>query len=156
MLNNFVLAEESSEVFVSYGKVITNKDGIIEIVGLEDVVVGEVVNIGNDSVGLIMNIETSGVKALVLGDDTKIMQDDLVIPSGSLFYVPVGSNLLGRVVDCLGITLSMAKKRFHMKSLTILRQKLRVLLPVNLCTKPCKPVSFVLIVLYLLAADRGN
>ncbi|RYE54143.1 MAG: hypothetical protein EOP48_12935 [Sphingobacteriales bacterium] len=30
------------------------------------------------------------------------MQDDLVIPSGSLFYVPVGSNLLGRVVDCLG------------------------------------------------------
>jgi len=102
MLNNFILAEESSEVFVSYGKVITNKDGIIEIVGLEDVVVGEVVNIGNDSVGLIMNIETSGVKALVLGDDTKIMQDDLVIPSGSLFYVPVGSNLLGRVVDCLG------------------------------------------------------
>ena len=35
MLNNFILAEESSEVFVSYGKVITNKDGIIEIVGLD-------------------------------------------------------------------------------------------------------------------------
>ena len=34
MLNNFILAEESSEVFVSCGKVITNKDGIIEIVGL--------------------------------------------------------------------------------------------------------------------------
>ena len=37
MLNNFILAEESSEVFVSYGKVITNKDGIIEIVGLGSV-----------------------------------------------------------------------------------------------------------------------
>lgn len=103
MLSNlFINEQETSEAFVSYGKVITNKDGIIEIVGLENVMVGEVVNIGHESVGLVMNIETSGVKALVLGDDTKIMQDDLVIPSGSLFYVPVGSNLLGRVVDCLG------------------------------------------------------
>jgi len=103
MLSNlFINEQETAEAFVSYGKVITNKDGIIEIVGLENVMVGEVVNIGHESVGLVMNIETSGVKALVLGDDTKIMQDDLVIPSGSLFYVPVGSNLLGRVVDCLG------------------------------------------------------
>jgi F-type H+-transporting ATPase subunit alpha len=102
MLNTFLAQNESSEASVSYGKVITNKDGIIEIVGLEDVVVGEVVSIGNDSVGLIMNIETASVKALVLGDDTKIIQDDLVTPTGTLFYVPVGENLLGRVVDCLG------------------------------------------------------
>jgi F-type H+-transporting ATPase subunit alpha len=101
-MKSTTLYKSPNQAFISYGKVVTNKDGIIEIVGLEDVVVGEVVNIGNDSVGLIMNIETLGVKALVLGDDTKIMQDDLVIPSGSLFYVPVGSNLLGRVVDCLG------------------------------------------------------
>lgn len=85
-----------------FGKVTTNKDGIIEIVGLDDVVVGEVLTIGNDSVGMVMNIELQGIKALVLGDDTKITQDDLAVPTGTLFYVPVGENLLGRVVDCLG------------------------------------------------------
>ena len=54
MLNNFVLAEDSSEVFVSYGKVITNKDGIVEIVGLEDVVSGEVIRLNSiiSAVGL--------------------------------------------------------------------------------------------------------
>ncbi len=61
MLNNFILAEESSEVFVSYGKVITNKDGIIEIVGLKDVVIRKVVNTSNDCVCLITGVETFDV-----------------------------------------------------------------------------------------------
>jgi F-type H+-transporting ATPase subunit alpha len=94
------LPEES--LLEQFGKVTTNKDGIIEIVGLDDVVVGEVLTIGNDSVGLVINIELQGIKAIVLGDDTKIIQDDLAVPTGTLFYVPVGENLLGRVVDCLG------------------------------------------------------
>lgn len=49
-----------------------------------------------------MNIETDSIKVLVLGDDTKIVQDDLATPTGTLFYVPVGESLLGRIVDCLG------------------------------------------------------
>ena len=42
------------------------------------------------------------IKAIVLGDDTKIVQDDIVTSTGALFYVPVGESLLSRVVDCLG------------------------------------------------------
>ncbi len=51
---------------------------------------------------MVINIESQSIKAIVLGDDTKIVQDDLATPTGTLFYVPVGENLLGRVVDCLG------------------------------------------------------
>jgi len=86
----------------NYGKVLSNKDGIIQITGLENVFVGEIVTIADEFVGMVINIEVDGVKAIVLGDDTKISQDDIVVPTGSLFFVPVGKELLGRVVDCLG------------------------------------------------------
>jgi len=105
-LNNIfnLLNEEQQDIqaFKSFGKVTTNKDGIIQILGLDDVVVGEVIIIGEDSAGMVINIENDSIKAIVLGDDTKIVQDDIVISTGDLFYVPVGENLLGRVVDTLG------------------------------------------------------
>ena len=104
LLNSDILlsSEINTDALAQFGKVTTNKDGIIEIVGLDDVVVGEVLTIGDSSIGQVINIEAQGIKAIVLGDDTKIIQDDLVTPTGTLFYVPVGANLLGRVVDCLG------------------------------------------------------
>ena len=98
--NNQVLDQEA---FVSYGKVLTCKDGIIEIAGLRDVMAGEVVKLGDDQMGMISNLEKNSVSAIVLGDDTAIVQGDLVTSTGSLLYVPVGSNLLGRVVDSLGV-----------------------------------------------------
>src|ERR1700733_8773917 len=100
--NQIMSSEVDTAALTQFGKIISNKDGIIEIVGLDDVIVGEILTIGDDSVGLVINIESQGIKAIVLGDDTKIVQDDLATPSGTLFYVPVGENLLGRVVDCLG------------------------------------------------------
>jgi F-type H+/Na+-transporting ATPase subunit alpha len=95
--------ELENENFISFGKVTTNKDGIIQIIGLDDVVVGEVIMIGADIAGMVINIENDSIKAIVLGDDTKIVQDDIATATGNLFYVPVGENLLGRVVDCLGM-----------------------------------------------------
>jgi F0F1-type ATP synthase alpha subunit len=47
----------NNNAFVSYGKVLTCKDGIIEIVGLRDVMAGEVVKLGNDQMGMISNLE---------------------------------------------------------------------------------------------------
>jgi len=89
--------------FTSFGRVASCKDGIIEIVGLHDVMAGEVVSfIDRDVSGMIINLEKNAVKAVVLGDDTKIVQNDLVTATGSLLYVPVGENILGRVVDTLG------------------------------------------------------
>ena len=48
---------ESQEAFVSYVKVLTCKDGIIEIAGLRDVMAGEVVKLGNEQMGMISNLE---------------------------------------------------------------------------------------------------
>src|SRR3990167_1759893 len=100
--NNFNDSDEiSQEAFVSFGKVLTCKDGIIEIAGLRDVMAGEVVRLGTEQLGMISNLEKNSVSAIVLGDDTAIKQGDIVTSTGSLLYVPVGSNLLGRVVDSL-------------------------------------------------------
>lgn len=107
---NSLNSEFNTEVFASFGKVTTNKDGIIQVVGLDDVVVGEVIMIGNDSAGMVINIENDGIKAIVLGNDTKIVQDDIATSTGDLFYVPVGRNLLGRVVDCLGVPMDTEEK----------------------------------------------
>jgi len=108
LLQNKIMNEEQlnqniNESFVSYGKVLTCKDGIIEIAGLRDVMAGEVVKLGSEQMGMISNLEKNSVSAIVLGDDTAIVQGDLVTSTGSLLYVPVGSNLLGRVVDSLGV-----------------------------------------------------
>lgn len=102
--------ELASESFTSFGVVTTNKDGIIQIIGLDDVVVGEVIMIGADSAGMVINIENDGIKAIVLGDDTKIVQDDIATATDNLFYVPVGENLLGKVVDCLGVPMDSDAK----------------------------------------------
>src|SRR6185437_1305630 len=95
-------AIDTSE-FKNFGKVITNKDGIISIIGLDEVMVGEIIMIGDESAGMVINIEIDNIKAIVLGDDTKIVQDDIATSTGDLFYVPVGENLLGRVVDTVGV-----------------------------------------------------
>lgn len=61
-----------------------------------------VVFVDRDVSGMIINLEKNSVKAIVLGDDIKISQNDIVTATGSLLYVPVGDNMLGRVVDTLG------------------------------------------------------
>jgi len=109
-INNINDTEIDSQVFTSFGKVTTNKDGIIQIIGLDDVVVGEVIMIGAESAGMVINIENDSIKAIVLGDDTRIVQDDIATSTGNLFYVPVGDNLLGRIVDCLGVPMDTDEK----------------------------------------------
>jgi len=96
------LNQSANEAFVSYGRVRTCKDGIIGIIGLHDVMAGEVVNFDNGQIGMISTLEKDTVSAVVLGDDTAICQDDVVTSTGSLLHIPVGECLLGRVVDCLG------------------------------------------------------
>lgn len=115
MINNLNLYNENEVTttstnetagFVSFGSVVSCKDGIVEISGLSNVMAGEVIQfVDNNQLGLIFNLERSAAKAVVLGDDTAIKQDDVVVSTESLLYVPVGEKLLGRVVDGLGTTI---------------------------------------------------
>jgi len=88
---------------IETGEVLSNKDGILEISGLDNVMSGEVITIGDSGLlGLVINLELNSVKALILGEETKVSQGDFVQGTGELYHVPVGESLLGRVVDGLG------------------------------------------------------
>ncbi len=77
-------------------------DGVAKIEGLTDAMLNEMLDFGNGVVGLALNLEETEVGAIVLGDYTKIKEGDEVKTTGKLLQVPVGKELLGRVVNTLG------------------------------------------------------
>ena len=77
-------------------------DGICRIHGLADVRYGEMIDFGNELFGLALNLERDSVGAVVLGDYKTITEGDTVKTTGRILEVPIGPELLGRVVDALG------------------------------------------------------
>jgi len=90
------------------GTVMTVGDGIAKIYGLENAQAGELVDFGEGVMGLLMNLEEGSVGASILGDDTIIKEGRSVKRTGKIFEVPVGEELLGRVVSPLGLPLDGA------------------------------------------------
>ena len=84
------------------GTVITVGDGIAHVHGLDKAMAGELLDFGNDVYGLVLNLEQDNVGAVVLGGDTEIKEGDTVKRTGRIMQVPVGENMIGRVVDALG------------------------------------------------------
>jgi len=85
------------------GTVISVTDGICRIHGLSDVMQGEMLEFPNNTFGLALNLERDSVGAVVLGDYTKMSEGDAVKTTGRILEVPVGTELLGRVVNALGV-----------------------------------------------------
>ena len=84
------------------GTVVTVGDGIALIYGLENAMMGELLLFPNDIYGMVMNLESDHVGAVLLGDDTLIKEGDSVKRTTRVMEVPVGENMLGRVVNALG------------------------------------------------------
>ncbi len=84
------------------GRVIEAGDGIARVSGLANAMAGEVVEFENGARGLVFNLEETSVGIVVLGDFTEISEGDLVRCTGRLLSVPVGPEMLGRVVNPLG------------------------------------------------------
>ena len=84
------------------GTIVSVKDGIVRIFGLDDVMFGEVINFGEGTYGLAFNLERDSVGAVVLGDYKHLDEGQKVHCTGKILEVPVGEALLGRVVDALG------------------------------------------------------
>lgn len=85
------------------GKVLSVSDGIARIYGLENVQAGELVEFNSGNIrGMVFNLETDNVGVVVLGDDRQVLEGDNVRRTQSIVDVPVGKELLGRVVDALG------------------------------------------------------
>ena len=97
-IKNFSKGADVSEV----GQVLSVGDGIARIYGLDNVQAGEMVEFAEGTKGMALNLESDNVGIVIFGDDSKIKEGDVVKRTGSIVDVPVGKELLGRVVDGLG------------------------------------------------------
>ncbi len=84
------------------GRVLEVGDGIARVYGLSGVMAQEMVEFPNGTIGLAFNLEENSVGIIILGDYLSIAEGDEVRSTGRLLSVPVGDELLGRVVDPLG------------------------------------------------------
>jgi F-type H+-transporting ATPase subunit alpha len=98
-IKNFEANAEARDV----GTVVSLTDGIVRIYGLSNVAYGEMLEFPGDTFGLALNLEQDSVGAVVLGDYKHISEGDTVKTTGRILEVPVGEELLGRVVDSLGL-----------------------------------------------------
>ena len=81
------------------GKVLSVGDGIARVYGLNKVQAGEMVVFSSGLRGMALNLEDSNVGVVIFGDDRSILEGDTVKRTGAIVDVPVGPELLGRVVD---------------------------------------------------------
>src|SRR3982751_6923491 len=84
------------------GTVISVTDGICRVHGLADAMQGEMLEFPNNTFGLALNLERDTVGSVVLGDYEHITEGDTVKTTGRILEVPVGPELIGRVVNALG------------------------------------------------------
>ncbi len=95
---SFGTEAESAEV----GQVLAVGDGIARVYGLDNVQSGEMVEFPGGIKGMALNLETDNVGIVIFGDDSTIKEGDVVKRTGTIVDVPVGRELLGRVMDGLG------------------------------------------------------
>ncbi len=97
-IEKFKLAAEAR----NEGTIVSVSDGIVRIHGLADVMQGEMIEMPGDTFALALNLERDSVGAVVLGDYEHLREGDAVKTTQRILEVPVGPELLGRVVDALG------------------------------------------------------
>src|SRR5690348_8212978 len=97
-IENFDAVANVSET----GSVISVGDGIARIYGLENVMAGELVEFGPQTVGIALNLEEDQVGAVLLGDYGGVKEGDQVKRTGRIMSIPVGDAMIGRVVNALG------------------------------------------------------
>ena len=116
---NFETKADVAEV----GTVLSVGDGIARVYGLDQVQAGEMVEFPGGIKGMALNLEMDNVGVSIFGDDTGIKEGDTVKRTGEIVDVPVGKELLGRVVDGLGNAIdgkgsiqSSEKRRIELKA----------------------------------------
>jgi len=93
---------ESTVDVAEVGTVIQASDGIARIYGLEKAMSSELLEFPHGVTGMVLNLEEDNVGAVLFGEYEKIAEGDTVKRTGRIASVPVGENLVGRVVDALG------------------------------------------------------
>ena len=94
-IESFETGAEVAEV----GQVLSVGDGIARVYGLDNVQMGEMVEFPGAIRGMALNLEADNVGVVIFGDDRNIKEGDTVKRTGAIVDVPVGKNMLGRVVN---------------------------------------------------------
>ncbi len=89
-------------VATDVGRIVATGDGIAQIYGLQNAMSSELLEFPNDTYGLALNLEEEQVRAVILGEFGHLHEGDEVRTTGRLLEVPVGEELIGRVVNPLG------------------------------------------------------
>ncbi|MDO8644956.1 MAG: F0F1 ATP synthase subunit alpha, partial [bacterium] len=97
-ISNYGKAVQVSEV----GTVLSVGDGVVRAYGLDKAMAGELVEFENGILGIILNLDEDSVGIAVMGEVLEIKEGDTVKRTGRIAEVPVGKALLGRVVNALG------------------------------------------------------
>ena len=84
------------------GTILSIGDGVARIYGLENAMAGELIEFPNDVMGMVLNLEQDSVGVVIFGEDKLIKEGDTVKRTKKIVQVPVGEALLGRVVNALG------------------------------------------------------
>ena len=112
------------------GRVVSVGDGIARVYGLNQIQAGEMVEFANGVQGMALNLENETVGIVLFGSDTAIKEGDIVKRTGAIVDVPVGTGLLGRVVDALGVPIdgkgalgAVERKRVEVKAPGIIARK---------------------------------
>ena len=98
-IKNFKVQSEAR----TEGTVVSVSDGIARIHGLADVMQGEMIELPNNTYALALNLERDSVGVVIMGDYTNISEGDKAKCTGKILEVPVGPEMVGRVVDALGV-----------------------------------------------------
>ncbi|XP_074527147.1 ATP synthase F(1) complex subunit alpha, mitochondrial-like [Halichoeres trimaculatus] len=102
ILEEKIMGADTSADLEETGRVLSIGDGIARVYGLRNVQAEEMVEFSSGLKGMSLNLEPDNVGVVVFGNDKLIKEGDIVKRTGAIVDVPVGEELLGRVVDALG------------------------------------------------------
>ena len=102
ILEEKILGTKTHQDLEETGRVLSIGDGIARVYGLKNVQAEEMVEFSSGLKGMALNLEPDNVGVVVFGNDKLIREGDIVKRTGSIVDVPIGPELLGRVVDALG------------------------------------------------------
>ena len=105
VLKREIEAYEQKLAVSDVGTVLEVGDGIARIYGLKNAMAGELLEFANGAMGQVFNLEEDAIGAVIFSDYLGIKEGDTVKTTGRLLEVPVGENVIGRVVNPLGIPL---------------------------------------------------
>ena len=128
------LEKYNSDIDVSeVGEIIEVGDGVARASGLENVMSSELVELPNDVFGMALNLEEDNVGLVLFGETRKVKEGDIAKRTGKVVEVPVGKEMLGRVVNPLGQPLDGKGPINSSESLPVERKALGVMSrsPVN-------------------------